>query len=269
MRTVTQGLDAVTLSYLQSSNLLRYVMAGAERWRRQTRPLYAASLRSSFFFFQAEDGIRDVAVTGVQTCALPICDPAHRPGHGAWHVQPAASGAARHGDRATLRADSEPPRRPRAVRAAQQPALRVRLSRIRVRLCRRGARGAGAVGGAVRRLHERRRGDHRPVPHRRARKVGADLAPHAATAAWLRGSGPGALERPDRAVPRARRGREHPHRELHDARAVLPPVAPPGTASGAAPARPLHAEEPAATAPGDVAAREPDERGLPARARRR
>src|SRR5256884_2522216 len=27
------------------------------------------------FFFQAEDGIRDVAVTGVQTCALPICLP--------------------------------------------------------------------------------------------------------------------------------------------------------------------------------------------------
>src|SRR2546429_8773844 len=25
-----------------------------------------------FFFFQAEEGIRDVAVTGVQTCALPI-----------------------------------------------------------------------------------------------------------------------------------------------------------------------------------------------------
>src|SRR3989442_9116696 len=27
-----------------------------------------------FFFFQAEDGIRDADVTGVQTCALPICD---------------------------------------------------------------------------------------------------------------------------------------------------------------------------------------------------
>src|SRR2546422_3171938 len=27
-----------------------------------------------FFFFQAEDGIRDVAVTGVQTCALPISE---------------------------------------------------------------------------------------------------------------------------------------------------------------------------------------------------
>src|SRR5215204_4791162 len=26
----------------------------------------------SFFFFQAEDGIRDHCVTGVQTCALPI-----------------------------------------------------------------------------------------------------------------------------------------------------------------------------------------------------
>src|SRR2546421_3366573 len=26
-----------------------------------------------FFFFQAEDGIRDLIVTGVQTCALPIC----------------------------------------------------------------------------------------------------------------------------------------------------------------------------------------------------
>src|SRR5699024_11544531 len=28
--------------------------------------------RSFFFFFQAEDGIRDRNVTGVQTCALPI-----------------------------------------------------------------------------------------------------------------------------------------------------------------------------------------------------
>src|SRR3989440_2082218 len=28
-----------------------------------------------FFFFQAEDGIRDLIVTGVQTCALPISSP--------------------------------------------------------------------------------------------------------------------------------------------------------------------------------------------------
>src|SRR5258707_769721 len=34
----------------------------------------APSLRriAVFFFFQAEDGIRDIGVTGVQTCALPI-----------------------------------------------------------------------------------------------------------------------------------------------------------------------------------------------------
>src|SRR5256886_4538614 len=31
-----------------------------------------------FFFFQAEDGIRDLTVTGVQTCALPILIPLHR-----------------------------------------------------------------------------------------------------------------------------------------------------------------------------------------------
>src|SRR5256886_12061056 len=35
---------------------------------------YAKIRRASFFFFQAEDGIRDLTVTGVQTCALPICD---------------------------------------------------------------------------------------------------------------------------------------------------------------------------------------------------
>src|SRR5947209_16001938 len=31
-----------------------------------------------FFFFQAEDGIRDIGVTGVQTCALPISPKALR-----------------------------------------------------------------------------------------------------------------------------------------------------------------------------------------------
>src|SRR5438270_12059687 len=30
------------------------------------------------FFFQAEDGIRDLTVTGVQTCALPICGSPNR-----------------------------------------------------------------------------------------------------------------------------------------------------------------------------------------------
>src|SRR2546430_7341520 len=33
---------------------------------------FATSVFVGFFFFQAEDGIRDLTVTGVQTCALPI-----------------------------------------------------------------------------------------------------------------------------------------------------------------------------------------------------
>src|SRR3989454_9554963 len=36
-----------------------------------------------FFFFQAEDGIRDYKVTGVQTCALPISAAPHEPRPGA------------------------------------------------------------------------------------------------------------------------------------------------------------------------------------------
>src|SRR5260221_14503625 len=35
--------------------------------------MYSLFLFFFFFFFQAEDGIRDHCVTGVQTCALPIC----------------------------------------------------------------------------------------------------------------------------------------------------------------------------------------------------
>src|SRR2546426_6753941 len=34
----------------------------------------ACWINVSVFFFQAEDGIRDYKVTGVQTCALPICE---------------------------------------------------------------------------------------------------------------------------------------------------------------------------------------------------
>src|SRR5207245_5574832 len=33
-----------------------------------------------YFFFQAEDGIRDATVTGVQTCALPISERRAQPG---------------------------------------------------------------------------------------------------------------------------------------------------------------------------------------------
>src|SRR5699024_12064063 len=46
------------------------VLATSPTRGHRTLPLPPVALR---FFFQAEDGIRDRNVTGVQTCALPIC----------------------------------------------------------------------------------------------------------------------------------------------------------------------------------------------------
>src|SRR3989449_9965269 len=54
------------------------------------------------FFFQAEDGIRDVAVTGVQTCALPIC-PAER------QARPAGDAAHLRGVEDRGQGEPEPP----------------------------------------------------------------------------------------------------------------------------------------------------------------
>src|SRR5687768_18032706 len=50
--------------------VLRFVWHGD--WFSFVRVVPAVSFKCFVFFFQAEDGIRDVAVTGVQTCALPI-----------------------------------------------------------------------------------------------------------------------------------------------------------------------------------------------------
>src|SRR3712207_8365001 len=71
---------------------------------------------AGFFFFQAEDGIRDIGVTGVQTCALPIlaqvvclahshegggrADPLpSRPGYGGDEVDPGNSSGEEDGSR--------------------------------------------------------------------------------------------------------------------------------------------------------------------------
>ena len=51
--------------YPQENGVRHYDVIG---WQ-----MYAISIAQlKFFFFQAEDGIRDRLVTGVQTCALPI-----------------------------------------------------------------------------------------------------------------------------------------------------------------------------------------------------
>src|SRR5687768_5097252 len=49
-----------------------------------------------YFFFQAEDGIRDVAVTGVQTCALPIFSGVALGGDKFFYVNPLASNGKHH-----------------------------------------------------------------------------------------------------------------------------------------------------------------------------
>src|SRR5256885_4546483 len=68
---------------------MKYViMLAAQRHLNNIRNDYKYS--KIIFFFQAEDGIRDYKVTGVQTCALPICSApptiwgARRPRAGRW-----------------------------------------------------------------------------------------------------------------------------------------------------------------------------------------
>src|SRR5216684_791637 len=62
---------------LQEELVGKALTAEAERLATMLHTLLSSeecvALDSLLFFFQAEDGIRHVAVTGVQTCALPIC----------------------------------------------------------------------------------------------------------------------------------------------------------------------------------------------------
>ena len=71
-----------------------------------------------------------------------------------------------HAARSTSRDEQAP------LRGLQQPAVRGGRARLRVRLQPRHARRAGDLGGAVRRLRQRRAGDHRSVPRRRPRTSG-------------------------------------------------------------------------------------------------
>src|SRR3712207_8939988 len=87
-----------------------------------------------FFFFQAEDGIRDIGVTGVQTCALPICragDGAGR-GRGGWKRCPVRGEGRRAGRRQGRRRHDRPGRRREIGRASCRE--RVEISVVAVSL---------------------------------------------------------------------------------------------------------------------------------------
>ncbi len=149
-------------------------------------------------------------------------DPDHRPGHRARDVLAPARRAPRRQHRLDVHADAASRRGVRVVRDPQLAAVGVRGGRLRVRLLGRRAGGARPLGGAVRRLRQRRADHHRPVHLRRALEVGRDVTADAAAAARLRGERAGAFERAAGAVPPARGAGEHPDRELHDVGAVLP-----------------------------------------------
>src|SRR5256885_8804096 len=91
--------------------------------------------RSGFFFFQAEDGIRDYKVTGVQTCALPIVENAIR--HG---VEPSAHGGKlqvrteRRGDLVEVRITNTLPTEIDSASAAGTRGNGIALANVRARL---------------------------------------------------------------------------------------------------------------------------------------
>src|SRR3712207_6686894 len=60
------------------------------------------------FFFQAEDGIRDIGVTGVQTCALPISSGAYSDGAGVPGGRVSHDDAGRYRVHSSLRAEPTP-----------------------------------------------------------------------------------------------------------------------------------------------------------------
>src|SRR5687767_14403862 len=57
--------------FREHNGLGDFSLAAASLWRIRSG-LDLCFKNSAAFFFQAEDGIRDKLVTGVQTCALPI-----------------------------------------------------------------------------------------------------------------------------------------------------------------------------------------------------
>src|SRR5207237_1996315 len=80
-----------------------------------------------FFFFQAEDGIRDSSVTGVQTCALPICYIDEEIPHIASLMCDSVDAVVQHADVLVIGSASDEARR--AVAAARPDQVVVDLTR--------------------------------------------------------------------------------------------------------------------------------------------
>src|SRR5256885_2858174 len=104
-----------------------------------------------FFFFQAEDGIRDYKVTGVQTCALPICHSPGGPAEAARRAGPAPRG------------DPERDSRVGGWQARRRGGCRDRSAPGRGRADHGPARDRERAGGGV---HHGTRGDGRSYDHR-------------------------------------------------------------------------------------------------------
>ena len=125
-------------------------------------------------------------------------------------------------------------------------ALRGGRARLRIRLLDDRPELSRHLGRPVRRLRERRAGDHRPVHQLRRGQVGPRLRAHDVPAARLRGAGAGAFVGAARALPAALRREQHVGVRALDAGADVPHAASPDAALVPQAARRDDAEEPAA-----------------------
>ncbi len=188
---------------------------------------------------------------------------AGRPGLPARHVRAALRHDHRPAERRRVDPAGEPVGGPGEVLRLRLAAQRVRRAGLRVRLLGGPPGRAGAVGGPVRRLRQRRPVGDRRVHQLRADQVGPAVRRRPAAAARLRGPGPRPLLGPHRAVPddggrRGVRGRPAVH-----ASQPLPPAAPARARRGAPPADHLHPEVDAQAQGGGLGPRGLHQRHLP------
>ena len=125
-------------------------------------------------------------------------------------------------------------------------AVRIRRGGLRIRLLGRQPRRNGVVGGAVRRLRQRRAVDHRRVHLLRRGQVGSAVRRRAAAAARPRGPGSRPHLGPHRAVPAAVGRGLDDDRGAVDAGELLPPAAAARAGRHPPPADRVHTEVDAA-----------------------